>query len=79
MCSGVPFAVEKISPRAGLELGTATSAGQHLAYGTTGAPSIVRKSALDMCKLGMPRPGCAHEIFISAAKCGMPMCEHWSG
>ena len=30
MCNGTPFTVEKISPRAGFELGTARSIGQRL-------------------------------------------------
>ena len=37
VCSGTPFTVEKISPRAGFELGTAGSAGQHF---THGAPTM---------------------------------------
>ena len=30
VCNGTPFTVEKISPRAGIELGTARSVGQRL-------------------------------------------------
>ena len=36
-----PFTVEKISPRAGLELGTTRSVGQHLTHRATGAPGYV--------------------------------------
>ena len=32
LCCETPFAVEKISPRAGLKLGTARSAGQRLVH-----------------------------------------------
>ena len=32
VCNETPFAVEKISPRAGLRLGTAISAGQRLTH-----------------------------------------------
>ena len=37
MCNRNPIAVEENSPRAGLELGTARSAGQHLTHCATGA------------------------------------------
>ena len=33
-----PFTVEKISPRTGLELGTARTVGQRLTHWVTGAP-----------------------------------------
>ena len=32
MCNGTPFTVEKNTPRAGLELGTARPAGQRLTF-----------------------------------------------
>ena len=32
ICNGTPFSVEKISPRAGLELGSARSVDQRLTY-----------------------------------------------
>ena len=32
VCDGTPLTVEKISPRAGLELGTARSVGQRLTH-----------------------------------------------
>ena len=32
LCNGTPFTIEKISPRAGLELGTARSVGQRLTH-----------------------------------------------
>ena len=32
VCNGTSFMVEKISPQAGLELGTARSVGQHLTH-----------------------------------------------
>ena len=32
VCNGTPFTVEKISPRVGLELGTARSVGQLLTH-----------------------------------------------
>ena len=35
-----PFTVEKISPRAGIELGTARSVGQRLTHLATGAPNF---------------------------------------
>ena len=38
MRNGTPFTVEKISPRAGHELGTARSASQRLAHRATGVP-----------------------------------------
>ena len=41
MCNWSPFTVEKISPRAGIELGTARSVGQRLIHLATGAPSIM--------------------------------------
>ena len=37
MCNGTPFTIEKISPRAGLELGTARSVGHRLTHSATGA------------------------------------------
>ena len=37
MCNGTPFTVEKISPRAVLELGTARSVGQRLTHLASGA------------------------------------------
>ena len=40
MCNGNPFTVEKISPQAGLELGTARSVGHHLTHYGTGAPLV---------------------------------------
>ena len=38
MCNGSPITVEKISSRAGLELGSARSVGERLAHLATGAP-----------------------------------------
>ena len=32
VCNGTPFMVEKISPRAGIELGTPRSVGQRLTH-----------------------------------------------
>ena len=43
VCTGTPFTVEKNPPRAGLELGTARSAGQRLTYWATGASANQRK------------------------------------
>ena len=40
MCNGTQFAVEKISPRAGIELGKARSVGQNLTHWATGAPCL---------------------------------------
>ena len=37
VCNGAPFTVEKILPRAGIELGTARSVGQRLTHLATGA------------------------------------------
>ena len=37
MCNGTPFTVEKISPRAGLELGTSRSVDQRSTHRATGA------------------------------------------
>ena len=46
-----PFTVKKISPRAGLELGTARSVGQRLTHRTTGAPlSLIRVCAVRSVK-----------------------------
>ena len=43
MNNGTPFTVEKISPRAGLELGTARSAGQLLTHwGMLGRPVLTK-------------------------------------
>ena len=41
VCNGAPYTVEKITPRVGLELGTARSVGQRLTHLATGAPSMV--------------------------------------
>ena len=38
VCNWTPFTVEKFSPRAGPELGSAKSVGQRLTYWATGAP-----------------------------------------
>ena len=38
LCNGTPSTVEKNSPQAGLELGTARSASQRLTHRATGAP-----------------------------------------
>ena len=43
VCNGTPFVVEKISPRAGLELVTARSVGQHLTHWATGAPDALEE------------------------------------
>ena len=39
VCNGTPFMVEKISPRAGLEPGTARSVGQRFTHFVTGTPN----------------------------------------
>ena len=39
LLNGTPFMVEKISPRAGLEPGTARSVGQRLTHFATGTPN----------------------------------------
>ena len=44
VCNGILFTVEKISPRAGLELGTARSVGQRLTHWATGAPIVKWKT-----------------------------------
>ena len=43
MCNGTPFTVEKSSPRAGLEPGSARSVGQRLTHRATGAPWFQRR------------------------------------
>ena len=48
MCIITPFTVEKISPRASLELGIARSVGQHLNHGATGAPKDQRVDSVDL-------------------------------
>ena len=45
LCNGTPFTVEKISPRAGLELGTARSVGQRL---TTELPRLHEQFEWDL-------------------------------
>ena len=47
MCNGTPFTVEKISPRAGLEPGTARSVGQRLTNGATEAPLVLEDHGAD--------------------------------
>ena len=42
MCNGAPFTVEKVTPRAGIELGIARSVGQRLTYCANGAPRIMK-------------------------------------
>ena len=41
MCNGTLFTVEKGSPRAGLEPGTARSVGQSIIHSAAGAPRLV--------------------------------------
>ena len=51
MCNGTPFTVGKISPRAGLEPGTARSVGQHLTHSATGAPFALQKILMNKAPL----------------------------
>ena len=52
MCNGTPFSGEKISPRAGLELGTARSVGQRLLTELPGLLIFVVLCSMEcMCKI----------------------------
>ena len=52
VCIGTPYTVEKISPRARIDPGTARSVGQRLTHWVTGAPTMAGKFASDgICSL----------------------------
>ena len=68
MCNGTSFTVEKISPQAGLELGTAGSVGHRLTNRVTGAPLRIRTK---VANTGKSIKTIKHRLYVGAVNVSM--------
>ena len=64
MCNGTLFTVEKSSPQAGLEPGTARSVGQSLIHSAAGAPRLVGRKIYRFCLTCRSRSKSSELSFI---------------